>query len=83
MADVGQLAKPQQEALDGHRAALKKLVSKLPTGVPPELKQKLGSWAEHHLRAVDSDSRRSAQSLMKLAGKKAKEIESQVRVQKM
>ena len=83
LADVGQLAKPQQEALDGHRAALKKLVSKLPTGVPPELKQKLGSWAEHHLRAVDSDSRRSAQSLMKLAGKKAKEIESQVRVQKM
>ena len=57
------LSRAQEEALQGHSSAIAELKRKLPNGVPKELTDKLGSWAEHHARAVRTDSHRAASSL--------------------
>ena len=66
-ADKEALCRPRREALQGHRSAIKELSSKLPKGVPTELSGKLGTWAERFERALQSDDRKTAQSLVSVA----------------
>ena len=77
------LCKPRREALAAHLAAIKQLSSKLPNGVPTQLKAKLSTWVERLERALKSGDKKSALSLVGAANILAKQLETDTKADRM
>ena len=82
-AEKGALDAAQLDALKGHSAAISNISSRLPAGVPSDLKTELDNWAEHYERARKSDNRKTILQLTNLADIKGKKMEEAQKLEKM